>query len=607
VSTPSSDSRVETVVEPLVDAFDAEQLTPGLAYGVVQDGVLVHSGGRGRHRDDAAGATPHADTVFRIASMTKSFTAATVLALRDDGLLSLDDPIAAWLPQTEGMGLPTGDSAPVTVRQLLTMTAGLPTDDPWGDRQQDLPMADFAALVQRGLRFAWPNGTQFEYANLGYALLGRLVTAVTGTEYDEVVAGRLLRPVGMSSTGYHADRLPADRLAHGYRKVESRWLPVPLDGYGAFAAMGGLYSSVADLSRWVGGFTAAVPARGSDLSDPDGHPLRRASRREMQQPHRTMPPELVWTQLTEAPALRVLSYGFGLFVESEPRYGTVVGHSGGYPGFGSHMRWHPDTGLGVVVLANSTYAPSSRLASTLLRALLADEVPVDRQRAAVTGISPTPPRTGGLWPETVAAQADVERLINAWDDDLAARVLAVNVDLDHELVRRKADLARIVGHYGPLRRESDPAAGADGAPDSDSPAHLRWWLRGQGGRVRVEIRMTPELPPRVQTLTVNRVDDPAPALVSAAEAVVAQLGTADPRWPGELAVAGLDAAELTRLLRVADAWAGAAQLGPADQSGGSRARWLVTGERATLALGLQLDGDTGAVTRCQIVPHDSTA
>jgi CubicO group peptidase (beta-lactamase class C family) len=611
VPTPWTPPEVAALVEPLVDTFAAEQLTPGLAYGVVQDGVLVLTGGRGRHRDGdstagAAGSAPDADTVFRIASMTKSFTAATVLALRDDGLLSLDDPIAAWLPQAQGMGLPTGDSAPITVRQLLTMTAGLPTDDPWGDRQQDLPMADFAALVQRGLRFAWPNGTQFEYANLGYALLGRLVTAVSGVEYDELVTGRLLQPLGMRSTGFDADRVPGDRVAHGHRKVESRWVEVPLDGYGAFAAMGGVYSTVADLARWVGGFTAAVPARGSDQREPDGHPLRRASRREMQQPHRTMPPQLVWTQLTEPPVMRVPSYGFGLFVESEPRYGTVVSHSGGYPGFGSHMRWHPDTGLGVIVLANSTYAPAGRLASTLLSALLAGQSHVDRQRATVTGASAAPPRTGGVWPETVAAQADVERLLTAWDDDLADRLLAMNVDLDHELVRRRADLARIVEQYGPLQRDPDP----DSAADSDSPAHLRWWLRGRGGRMRVEIRLTPELPPRVQTLTVQRVDDPAPALSAAATAIVAQLGTDDPRWPAELAVTGLEAAALTRLLRVADAWAGAATLGPAQQSAASSARWLVTGERARLTLDLALSRapDTdGAVSRCRITPYDETA
>ena len=601
--TPWTDPKVATLVEPLVDAFAAEQVTPGLAYGVVQDGVLVHTGGRGRRRDgDPTSSTPDAATVFRIASMTKSFTATTVLALRDDGLISLDDPIAAWLPQTQGMGLPTGDSAPVTVRQLLTMTAGLPTDDPWGDRQQDLPADELARLVSGGLRYAWPNGTQFEYANLGYALLGRLITAVTGQEYDEVVAARVLQPLGLTATGYHLDRLPADRLAVGHRKVDGRWLEVACDGYGSFGAMGGLFSTVTDLARWVGGFTAAVPARGSDLSDPDGHPLRRASRRELQQPHRTMTPQLAWTQLTEPPTMRVVSYGFGLFVESEPRHGTVVGHSGGYPGFGSNMRWHPDSGLGVVVLANSTYAPASRLASTLLKALLADHGHVDRRRATVVGTGTTPPRTGGLWPETVAAQSDVEELINAWDDDLAARVLAMNVDLDHELVRRKADLARIIGQLGPLQPDLDPVAAAD----SDSPAHLRWWLRGRGGRVQVEIRMTPELPPRVQTLTVHRVDDPAPALTAAATAVVAQLGADDPRWPDDVSVTGLDVAGLTRLLRVADAWAGAARLGPAERSAAESARWLVSGERATLSLQLVLNGD-GAVSRCRIIPYDETA
>src|SRR5450759_2289440 len=115
-----------------------EARIPGVAWGIVSHGSLVHAGGAGttRHGEDRR---PDARSVFRIASMTKSFTASTVLLLRDEGHLRLDDPVAAYVPELVGWRLPTADSVPVTVRQLLTMSAGLATDDPWGDRQQGPP------------------------------------------------------------------------------------------------------------------------------------------------------------------------------------------------------------------------------------------------------------------------------------------------------------------------------------------------------------------------------------------------------------------------------------------------------------------------------------
>jgi CubicO group peptidase (beta-lactamase class C family) len=103
-------------------------IAPGVCVGVVRDGALVHASGRGTRVVD--GPVPDADTVFRIASMTKSFTAATLLLLRDQGLLRLDDPLAEHLPAARSLAVP--GSLPLTLRDLLTMGAGLPTDDPWG-------------------------------------------------------------------------------------------------------------------------------------------------------------------------------------------------------------------------------------------------------------------------------------------------------------------------------------------------------------------------------------------------------------------------------------------------------------------------------------------
>jgi CubicO group peptidase (beta-lactamase class C family) len=575
--------------------FHDEGGQPGLAFGVVAGGRLVHSGGFGVRRSGEERA-PDADTGFRIASMTKSFTASAVLLLRDQGVLRLDDPAADHVPALSGLAGPTTDSPPITVRHLLTMAAGFPTDDPWGDRQQGLPVERFAELVRRGLGFAWAPGTAFEYSNLGYALLGLLIDEVTGAPYRDFVEQRLLTPLGLAATGFDVGVLPAERLATGHRRgPDGGWQEVPFDPHGAFAPMGGLFSTVRDLARWIAEFTDAFPPR----DDPEGdHPLCRASRRELQQPHRGLPPQLIWPSVDTAPTVRATGYGFGLLVEHHPAFGMIVGHSGGYPGFGSHMRWHPQSGLGVVVLCNATYAGAFRPASRMLTALLSIAARSARRsrrpdsaagfpggrRHAVTSVQPTP---GGdaTWAATRNARKAVERLVNAWDDKLAARLFAANVDLDRPLARRRAELEQLRERLGPL--SADPSAPVD----LPSPAQCAWWMRGPGGQVRLEILLTPQVPPRVQTLVVTPAPDPGPDLRAAADLLVAQLAQPCPQWPQELAAArDLPLGDLVRQLRVASAWAGACDIvGVTGGDGENLAVFRLAGERAELTLTLGLD------------------
>jgi len=138
----------------------------------------VHSAGFGAR--SLGGPPPDADTVFRIASMSKSFTASAIMLLRDEGALALDDLAEKYVPELAGWPPVTPDADRVTIRHLLTMTAGFPTDDPWGDRQQGLPPAAFGSLLAGGVSVNWAPGTRFEYSNMGYAILGRVVAAASG-------------------------------------------------------------------------------------------------------------------------------------------------------------------------------------------------------------------------------------------------------------------------------------------------------------------------------------------------------------------------------------------------------------------------------------------
>lgn len=541
-------------VDGLVEAFVQKEPVPGVAYGVLVDGQLIHTRGIGTTRvgEDTA---PTPNTVFRIASMTKSFTAATVLQLRDEGLLRLDDLVSSHVPELQA-------GPPITLRHLLTMSAGFPGDDPWGDRQQDLDLGRFAKFLKGGQSFAWTTDTQFEYSNLGYGILGRVITNVTGLEYRDAVGSRLLQPMGLTSTAYDVDELSTERVATGYVRRDDAFIEEPFAGYGALASMGGLFSSVHDLAAWVDGFARAFGAREPDVD----HPLSLASRLEMQQAQRTIEPELRWTSIEALPIAVVSGYGFGLFVQTDLELGKVVSHSGGYPGFGSHMRWHPASSLGVVVLGNRTYFPAAVVGEQMLRALVRGHV------APVHSLRHGQPME--------AARSAIERLLASWDDELAAATFSMNVDMDEPMDRRRAGIDRLRETHGALHAYDEP-------PTSDSPFHLAWWLEGERGHVHVEITLDPQPSPKVQHLELTSVPEPDPRIREAVERLVA---SAD-----ESATAG-------DLLLVRTLF-GPCRLGRAIASDTTGATFRVTAERGELDLTVTIDPETAQLLTVKWTPR----
>jgi CubicO group peptidase (beta-lactamase class C family) len=587
-------------VDAIVSHYFDRGAQPAISYGVVSGGVLVHSAGFGARGDGRP--APDADTVFRIASMSKSFTASAVLLLRDEGRLALDDPAEKYVPELAGWPPVTPDSDRVTIRHLLTMTAGFPTDDPWGDRQQGLPLDAFGALLAGGMRFNWAPGTRFEYSNLGYAILGRIVAAAAQTEYADFVKTRLLAPLGMTRTGYDAGGFDPDELATGYRRGPAGWAELPFDPYGAFAPMGGVFSTVGDLARWVAGFAAAFPP---GVSDADGtHPLRRASRREMQQPQAVTG----WRspdRLPGGPPGSPAYYGFGLFVDEDPVLGRVVSHSGGYPGFGSNMRWHPATGLGVIALGNGTYAPMSVLAGLLLEALLPRPAsyhvalsPADPDAPSAPSATQVPPApaSGTPWPETLAAASEVNRLLANWDDAAADALFSENVALDAPYQERRRALELIRQRIGDFRADDTRA------PESDTPAHRRWWLTGPRGTVQAQILLNPERPPRVQSLALAVPPAEDSVLATVLEDLVTWLNSGAAQWPGAMRVApGTDEGLLRRRLLMAAAWAGECRTG-AYRAGDGAASVSVelAGEHATVVLSLLVNPGTGEIRQADV-------
>ena len=180
------------------------------------------------------------------------------------------------------------------------MNAGLPEDDPWADRLEDMPDEQLTALLSQDKTWSFAPGAAFEYSNLGFVILGRVIQNATGRNFREVVSERIIEPLGMKDTVWSDERLDKQQLAEGYARVDDKghakgtrsamsssnaaqWTAQPIQKPGSFSALGGLYSSVADLSIWVGGFLDAWPARDDDDEADCSHPLCRSSRREMQQ------------------------------------------------------------------------------------------------------------------------------------------------------------------------------------------------------------------------------------------------------------------------------------------------------------------------------------
>ena len=270
------DAAVLKAIDRSVEEWRLDAHVPGLVYGVVKDGRLIAVRGLGV-QDVVTQRAVTADSLFRIRSMSKAFTALAILKLRDEGKLSLDAPAETYVPEMRGWVYPTKDSRKIRVRDLLNHSAGLVTDDPWGDRHQPLPEPEFTRMLKAGVPFARPPGQGMEYSNFGYATLGRIVTNVSGKPYQAYIRESFLGPLGMLSTGHDIARSPVERRAIGYRWQDDAWVREPDMADGAFGAMGGVQTSANDYARWVGFLLSAWPPR----DDADTGPVARATVREI--------------------------------------------------------------------------------------------------------------------------------------------------------------------------------------------------------------------------------------------------------------------------------------------------------------------------------------
>ncbi|HET9337125.1 MAG TPA: serine hydrolase domain-containing protein [Sphingomicrobium sp.] len=365
---------------------------PGLVYGIVADGQPIHVRSLGV-LDPAANAPVRPDSLFRIASMSKAFTALAILKLRDEGKVRLDDPAEHYVPELKGWTYPTGDSPKIRVRDLLNHTAGMIEDNPWGDRQQVLTEDQFTAMLKKGVPFSRTPGLAMEYSNLGYALLGRIVSNVSGQPYQDYIRTQLMVPLGMASTGYDIFKSPIARRAIGYRWQDNQWVREPDMRDGAFGAMGGVETSVQDYARWVAFLLSAWPAR----DGPDSGPVRRSTVREIVTGSNFAGGQNRNPAIGGAPCRQAVAYGMGWGVADDCDLGRIVSHGGGYPGYGSYVMLLPDKGVGIFAFSNRTYGAPALPAARALLALNKAGALKDHPLAVSAGLTSAYEAARAVW------------------------------------------------------------------------------------------------------------------------------------------------------------------------------------------------------------------
>jgi CubicO group peptidase (beta-lactamase class C family) len=548
-------NKLSAIREAVATIVAADRLV-GVAVGIVVDGELVLGEGFGARHTSAGGAID-TRTAFRIGSITKLFTAMTALQLAEAGRLDLDAPASEVLPELGRLTYPAADARRLTVRDILTHSAGLA-------RNPDLPplQVDDAATREQlmqaidGMSLIRAPGLAHEYSNLGFALLGHIVAAASGRPYHDAIRGALLEPLGMRATVWERSGVASDRLAIGHAVKDGRVEVVPPTRHGDIDAAGGLFSTVEDLARFAAFQLAAWPARG----DPDPGPLTRATLRGAQ----SLRGGLTWR----------VSQGCDQV--------HVVGHSGAVDGYHATLRILPNAGIGVIVLANAGWADTGHIADEIQRVLARDG-----------GLAL---RTPQALPVLTTTAAQFTRLLSAWDDASFA-ALATLAWRDDDAIARLGERVRWLHDQlgactlGPLRRPTSAWSGVFG-------------LVCERGVGELGLGLTSAAVEKIARVELSWTDGtPAPPVQAAATAAVALLEQFATARFHELFAPTVRHTSFERLAKTTRGELGSCRLGLAVAVDGPEdATFALTCDRGAARMTLALDrGQPARIAAFQVI------
>ncbi|MBD1392441.1 serine hydrolase domain-containing protein [Mucilaginibacter glaciei] len=466
------------VIDSVYKKYAEDNHWPGMAYGIVVDGKLVYTGNSG-YTDLELKTPVTSKSDFRIASMTKSFTAMAILKLRDEGKLKLDDPASLYIPEMKNNKYLTRDAAPVTIRHLLTHSAGYPEDNPWGDRQLAVSDEQLLNIYRKGVSFSNNPGQGYEYSNLGFATLGYIIKKVSGKTYEDYITEYILKPLGMTHTYWEYTKVPKTQLALGYRWLDGKWVEQPLLHDGAYGAMGGLITTIEDFYRYTAVHMNAWPIR----DDAESGLVKRSSIREMQYPWDLsyLTPNARTTTGRLCPT--VAAYAYGLRWAKDCDNKVYVGHTGGLPGFGSNWNILPDYGVGVVCFANLTYANAGRANLMALDTLV-----------ALSGIKPRELPASAILEQR---KSDLVKLLPNWTNPQATGIFADNFFMDYFPDKLKAEATELFAKAGKIV--------SVGAMVPENNLRGYFIIKGEKANIKVSFTLTPENPALVQEYHIGLV------------------------------------------------------------------------------------------------------
>lgn len=362
----------ENYVERVMQAYEV----PGLVVALAENGEVTYQKGFGV-RNLSSGEAVDSQTIFGIASITKSFTALAIMQLAEKGLLAVHDPVVRYLPEFRPHGQ---SSAAITIHHLLTHTAGFPPlpalnysirgntrpddEEDQADEPQEFPpvntVADLLNYMATGeYKMLGDPGAYFSYCNDGYGLLGEIIERVSGQPYMEYVQEHILKPLGMDRSMFTLEELEhfqnVTELYYRNEKEElvhsSNWQVAP-----PFTAGGWLKSCTADLIKYAQMYANGGEYAGQRLLSQQGIGQMQQGTHEFGQGRR---------------------YGYGLMVKSDYHGVTLVEHSGSLKGVSSNMGFVPEKGIAAVVLCNLTGVPVGKVWLALVN--LALGLPIEEQ------------------------------------------------------------------------------------------------------------------------------------------------------------------------------------------------------------------------------------
>jgi CubicO group peptidase (beta-lactamase class C family) len=464
------------VVEKMVQKYAADNHFPGYSFGIVLDGKLIYttSGGYTNLGNKTPATT---SSMFRIASMSKSFTAMAIVKLRDEGKLHLDDAVSKYIPELKNQGL-TSDAAPITIRDLLTHSAGFPEDNPWGDRQLEKTSQEFLAFIKKGIHFSTATGLSYEYSNVGFTMLGYIIEKVTGKNYGAYIKENIWKPLNMEAS-WEFSGIDDAKLAQGYRWINNNWTEEPLLHDGIYGAMGGMITSVESFSKYASLHLDAWPPR----NNIETGPIKRSSIREMHQPSRFIGLNANYKYPSGRACATTAAYGYGLSWLKDCTGRTSIAHSGGLPGFGSNWRILPEYGLGVILLANVTYAPTALFNTMVIDTLL---------RMGTVDLQPR------ILPasETLKnAQAKLTALLPSWKNAAASNLFAENFFDDYKIDVLIKEATSIFDAAGAVHETGDMI------PENELRGYF--YLHAKNGTIKISFTLTPTNPSQIQEYHIS--------------------------------------------------------------------------------------------------------